>query len=438
MTQVFNEWIRRQVFWTLDFVQGSKIRTHYQDIKFMLENTEDPVVVKKHEDYLLKILKYASENIPYYQQLRDLQTLTSFPVVNKNIIRDHYEAFLSSQYSKGKFIIKQTSGSTGTPFSVRHNNDKRDRVYAEMIYLWGKAGYRIGMKYVFFRVRYSYNKLTALVRNVVVLGIGSQDQENFEKIRVRLKNDHKIGMILSYPSTLDNLANYLLRCGDTPDMFNFKTIIGYGEAFPEVTRKKLQKIFNSTIVSIYSNEENGQMAIECVENKEFHINSASYHIELLDINKDEPVQEGEVGRIVVTDLFNYAMPLIRYDTGDLAVWKKVPDCGWTTPVFTSTQGQRTDLIFDTQGKAKSPHNISVLMSPFDKLLQYQFIQQDARQYVLKLNGARKYYDDAKFESLIKKLLGEDSEVIIEHVDEIPVLASGKRKEVICNYHNPSI
>ncbi len=232
---------------------------------------------------------------------------------------------------------------------------------------------------------------------------------------------------------MEDFGNYLLTYGYSLEKHEIIAIICYGEALPKTTRQKLKKIFNTNIVSLYSNQELGMLAQECVENKEFHVNSASFHVELLRMDSDDPVNIGEPGRIVVTDLFNHAMPLIRYDTGDVGVWKKEAECGWPSQVFSSIQGQMIDIIFDTMGNKKSPHTISVLMGPFDKLLQYQFIQEGEKQYVLKLNGAEGHYDDAAFENLFKDILGKDAEIVIEHVNEVPVLGSGKRKEVVNNY-----
>jgi phenylacetate-CoA ligase len=302
-----------------------------------------------------------------------------------------------------------------------------------MIYFWGKAGYQIGMKYVFFRIWTKLDKLTGWARNVLLWSIQIQDEENCKNIRNTLQSNHKIRMLLGYPNTFENLADYLLNCGDTPGKYNVNTIIGIGEAFPKSIQNKLKKVFNCTVVSLYSNQENGMLAQECVENKEFHVNTASYHIELLKTDSDDPSSVGEPGRIVVTDLFNHAMPLIRYDTGDIGILKKDAECGWHSQSLSSVKGQMADLIYDSKGTRKSPYNISVLMWPFDKLLQYQFIQESAKQYTLKLNGAEGHYEDAEFMKVFKDFLGQDAEIAIEHVNEIPVLASGKRKEIVCHY-----
>jgi len=430
---MFGEWARRAGYWGLDFLRGSNVRKHYLDIKNILENGMDPLVLKKQAERLNGILKYATENIPFYKQYQAFGSLESFPVVNKNIIRDHSELFQSPLYQEKNFVNMTTSGSTGTPFSVRHDKNKRDRVYAEMMYMWGKAGYQIGMKYLFLKIRISLSKMVAWARNVQMFEVGKQEADTFEKIRRILKTDHRIRMILCYPSTLGNLAQYLLSCGDCPESFNVNTIIGFGEALPRTTVAKLKKAFDCTVVSLYSDQENGMLAQECAENKEFHVNNASYHIELLKFESDEPAQIGEAGRIVVTDLFNRAMPLIRYDTGDIGIWKKEAECGWHTPVFSYVQGQKTDIVLDTKGKEKSPHAISVLIEPFDKLLQYQFIQEGEKQYTLKLNGPDGLYEDAEFVKIYKDFLGQDAEITVEHTLEIPVLSSGKRKEVVNNF-----
>ncbi len=170
------------------------------------------------------------------------------------------------------FVNMHTSGSTGTPFVVRQDKNKRNRVYAEMMYFWGKAGYQIGMRYVFFRIWTSLNRrsrLSAWARNVLMVDIARLDEENLAKIRNTLKSDRKIKMILGYASTLENLANYLIACGDTPDMYKINTIIGFGEAFPGNAHKKLKKVFNCNIVSLYSNQENGMLARNVLRTKNF-------------------------------------------------------------------------------------------------------------------------------------------------------------------------
>jgi phenylacetate-CoA ligase len=430
---LLSERVRRAGFWIIDFLTGSRVRRHYSDIRNIMENYGDPNVSKNLEGYLRDILTYATENVEFYKQFKTFNSLRSFPVINKNIIRDNYEAFQSPEFLKAAVEKMHTSGSTGTPFVVRHDMNKRARVYAEMMYFWGKAGYQIGMRYVFFRVWTPLNrksKLTTWARNLVMVDIRNLDER---RIRHLLRSDRRIKMLIGYVPTLDSLGIYLKTCGDIPEMYNLRTIIGFGEAFPEKIQRRLKKVFGCNVISLYSNQENGMLAVECVDNKEFHVNRASYYIELLKIDSDEPVSVEEPGRIVVTDLFNHAMPLIRYDTGDIGTWKKETECGWQSQLLSSIQGSMVDPLFDTKGKIISSDEISVNLWLYDKVLQFQFVQEGAKLYVLKLNGAKGNYDDALFVKLVKDVVGEDAEVVIEHVDGIPVLESGKRKIVVNDF-----
>ena len=74
------------------------------------------------------------------------------------------------------------------------------------------------------------------------------------------------------------------------------------------------------------------------------------------------------------------------------------------------------------------------MWKYDKLKQYQFIQEGQKEYLLKLNGAEGIYDDEEIQEYLKTVLGNDAEIKIEHVTGIPVLASGKFKKTVCHYH----
>ena len=314
---MFSDWIRRKAFWTLDFMKGSKVRKHYNDVKNIIENNKGI----HRAEYLDRILKYASHNVDFYKPYKSYSSLSDFPVINKNLIKEQYEQFQSPEYKNSKVIKMSTSGSSGTPFIVKQDLNKRNRVFAEMMYFWGKAGYQIGMKYVYFRIWTPENrksKLSVFSRNLVMYDTLNLGKENLENIRQMLKREKKIKMLLGYPSTFDKLVNYLIVCGDRPEMFKVESIITISEGLSEAVREKLQSVFGCPVISHYSNAENGVIAQECIENKEFHVNTASFVVEVLSLHSDNSAPPGEMGRVVITDLFNKAMPLIRYDTGEFS------------------------------------------------------------------------------------------------------------------------
>jgi phenylacetate-CoA ligase len=128
------------------------------------------------------------------------------------------------------------------------------------------------------------------------------------------------------------------------------------------------------------------------------------------------------------------MPLIRYDTGDLARISQKAKCSLLTPVFTKIEGRRVDFIYNTNNNLLSPHVITNTMWKFTEVVQFQFIQNTEKEYHFKLNCVlNKLADENLLISEIKKYVGNDAIISIEYVDEIPLLSSGKRKKIINNF-----
>ena len=94
-------------------------------------------------------------------------------------------------------------------------------------------------------------------------------------------------------------------------------------------------------------------------------------------------------------------------------------------------GRVVDMIFDTEGNQMSPHTITNSMWEFQGVRQFQFIQKKKREYVLKLNVDKDtFMQEDKIISILTQRLGSDAEIRIEYCDEIPVLASGKRRYIV--------
>ena len=92
------------------------------------------------------------------------------------------------------------------------------------------------------------------------------------------------------------------------------------------------------------------------------------------------------------------------------------------------------FFYNTQGEMLTPHSITNYMWEFDKISQYQFIQETEKDYVLKVSGAKDIYTETNFISILKPILGSDANLKVEFVDTIPVLSSGKYKKNICLYN----
>jgi len=423
--------IRRVVYWVLDFVKGGHIYRHYKNI----ENEMSDYNSENQKIKIEKLIKHAVNTTEYYKDM-EFNSIKDFPVVNKLIYNQNYEKFQSSEFINKKIHKMSTSGSTGTPFVVRQDMNKRYRNLADIIYFNKISNQKLGDKYIFFRVWNDKNKKSNFEKfkqNLVPIDILHLDDSSLEKIRNYLKSDKKVNSTLAYANTYKQLVKYLEKCKDNKTMFNIKTMFSSSEVLDINTKKKIKKIIGADVVDRYSNQENGIIAQSCLNGDEFHINSASYYVELLNIDNDKEAKDGELARIVITDLYNYAMPMIRYDTGDLAIKQKKGNCKWNTQVIKNIQGRRVDMFYDTKGNVMTPHTMGVTMWKFNKVKQYQFIQEDKNKYTLKLNLEKGIYTEEEIINTLKQILGDDANITIEYTNHIPVVSSGKYKETICHY-----
>jgi phenylacetate-CoA ligase len=429
------ELLRKRAFWAVDFLKGGSIRRHYNDIRFILENHSSPESVARRFRYLRGILDHAVETTPVYRKHQGFKSLSDFPVINKSVIRGNFEQFRSDAY-RGKDLFRAvTSGSTGMPFSIYQDKNKRIRNSVDTLYFANRANFEVGSRLVYLKIWCEENRktgLTAWLQNVLMHNVTNMADRDIARLIDLLQKDKSTKGLLGFPSGYDAICRYLDRQNSGPLNCNVTSIIAMSESLSEYAKASMKKYFSAPVVSRYSNLECGILSQQCNgEENEFHINTASYFVEVLDLEKDEPIRCGEPGRIVVTDLFNYAMPMIRYDTGDIGVLSEESACSFKTPVFTRVQGRKTDSIYDTRGGLLSPVVvINTMMWKYQELKQYQFIQEGQKSYAFKLNVDKEFTREAELIREFKGILGEDAAIRTEYVDEIPVLSSGKRKQVV--------
>lgn len=186
--------------------------------------------------------------------------------------------------------------------------------------------------------------------------------------------------ILLYPSILNELLNVLQERGASlPEL---KVVRTFAESVSPDLREKTKNFFGFDITDIYSSEEFALLATQCPEEGNYHISETAL-IEVLD-ESDRPCKEGEVGRVIVTDLINYATPLIRYDIRDRAVMgpRNCP-CGRSSPTLKRILGRERNLVTLPDG---SKHWPLVGFTKFLKILpilQFQLVQESLTTVIAK-------------------------------------------------------
>lgn len=157
-------------------------------------------------------MEFAKTNIPYYRAFPSLKTLIDFPVVNKSVIKNNYNEFLSSRYYDRKVVKISTSGSTGTPFVVYQDSEKRSRNFADTIYFAGLANFKIGDKLFFFRLwakELKKSRLQAFAQNLKMVNVLDFSDRYFEELIKNLEQDRSEKCFLGYVSAYIELCKYL-------------------------------------------------------------------------------------------------------------------------------------------------------------------------------------------------------------------------------------
>lgn len=433
--------VLRYHFWIRDFFRGGKVRSHYMNIRYIQEHGVQAQCLR--QQLLTDLLQHAVKNTLFYRNMKSLE-LKDYPVVNKSILQDHYdEIFIPEtnnpwQYG-GKYHIQRTSGSTGTPFAVPFDTRKKERRLAELKYFGKIVGFKSHDKLVQLRIWTKWQSKTnsqSFWENIVPFDISNLNEANLEMLCETIRNV-RAKCLRRYASSFDLLARYVGE--HRLKLPSVKIIIAGSETLFDSTRELIGKNLGCPIISQYANEENGILAQERVgDNKRrFFLNESGYFFEVLKFDSDEPAEYGELGRLVITDLFNYAFPIIRYDNGDNCVMKL--DEKTQRPYISNLYGRRLDMIYNTQGEPIFPMALARILKNYEMIRQWQFIQKTSVHYVLKLavNNKSGLEETSSNEilTLLKVLLGNDSDISIEYVDDIPVLNSGKRKSVVNLWKN---
>jgi phenylacetate-CoA ligase len=429
----------RARFWLIDFIHGSPIGKPYKEIRCLQEHTL-AYGVRIRGKKLQNILTYAKNNTEYYRSIMG-NSLCDFPVVNKSILLQHYDEIcvpiekIPSQNGE-KLHIQSTSGSTGTPFRIPQDRLKRLRRIAELKYYGSIVGFRTHDALVHLRIWNKWqSKSPKQIKseNIYPFDISEFGQKKIAEL-IQLVNEKRAVCIRGYASSFDLIDKYLQK--HPIALPELKIIIAGAEALEDHVRTNIKRDMQCEIISQYANEECGILAQERTPTKDsnnvMYLNNADYFFELLKMDSDDPAKFGEVGRLVITDLHNYAFPMIRYDCGDAAILLPPNKYSNGYPVIGKLFGRQLDLCYCTNGEPFFPMTLARILKYFDKILQWQFIQKEEKLFLLKLNLKPveniELYIKPAIEAL-KAVLGQDANIRIELVDDIPILASGKRKPV---------
>ncbi|MGI9386289.1 MAG: hypothetical protein ACR2OX_02560, partial [Methyloligellaceae bacterium] len=200
-------------------------------------------------------------------------------------------------------------------------------------------------------------------------------------------------------------------------------------AMSEVLRPAVRRICNEAwgakMFDMYSTEETGYIALQCPESEQFLVQEEGAYVEFLDDN-GRPCAPGEVGRVVVTPLHNFAMPLIRYEVGDFAEVGKKAACGRAFQVIERVLGRTRNMVRLPNGQYHYPDYQDILEG-FDHVVQFQIIRRAEEELEMKLVARRALTkpEEKALRSWLQERFMYPFRIEFSYHDEIARSAGGK-------------
>lgn len=389
---------------------------------------------------LQRIIKHAYERVSYYRKLFNSVGIKPEDIRSKEDLR--YMPITSRtriQSLPTKEIIAQgvrlcdchhikTSGSTGIPLEVIKTEKEYQLSNLVMMRSFLANGYRLIDKQVVVvsprdAYRYWFQYL-GLLRQNWISAFDNPDSQ------IRQLRQARPGFIWGFPSSLRGIAEEMTK--KHIEDISLRGLATGGELLDLRTRQIIQSAFRLKIVDLYSCHECGNIAWECDRHEGYHINIDSLVVEIA--NNGKSARPGERGEVLITSLDSYAMPLIRYRIKDTGVGgESLCSCGRGLPLLRRIEGRTDDQVVLSNDTIVSPFELLHSLKVISGILQFRVIQKKIDQFVLQLKIEQNFTKGTvirKARTEMARILGHQSDIEIQIVDEIPRDPSGKVRSVI--------
>lgn len=403
-------------------------------------------ILDLQRERLKNLLVHAYENTDYYKKtfdqcgfdphaFRHSDELVKIPVLTKDIIRENLNGLVARTFRNDEIHRAETGGTSGV--KMRFFRDNACLAVKEAgIYRFGRwagwdFGENMGMVWPAHQDFTGYNTFKSKVKNVfykrLVFYPAAVMDDDSSASYLRELRSRRPTMILAFSSPIYELARYIMRTGVRD--IRVKGIVTTGEPLYPAQRALIEEAFRTRVYDSYRSREAGPLAQECDAQEGMHINAECLYLEAPHQKVLSGCAQG-TGPVLVTDLTNYGMPFIRYDTGDLgSLSDKACPCGRGLPILETIVGRATDTFITPQGSSvPTIALVMYLVNAAPDLIGQMQVVQDAQDHLL----FRFTDDPAPTEKvldhqrrIIEKLFGKEMRISYEYVHEIPREPSGK-------------
>lgn len=403
--------------------------------------------------HLQRLLRHAQRETAYYSDLFrraefdpdaqfDWNAWRRLPLLTRRQVQDNKDQLRAKALPRGhgKPIEMRTSGSTGSPV-VTYASDFTEH--------WHKV---LTARYQLWSLR-RFDRKLAIIRKyragdaefpegaladrwvdeaalpvetgvAVLLNTSASIQQHAEWL-----DRHQPDVLFIAPS---NLAALLaLAEAEHLGLPRLKRIQTFGETLSAETRQAAKAVWGVDVYDFYSAQETGYIALQCPDTTAYHVPAECILVEVLD-DDGKPCAPCNTGRVVVTPLFGFAMPLIRYDIGDYAEVGRPCRCGRGLPALTRVLGRRRNIMVLPDGSQHWPSFGTRRFTEIAPILQHQFIQSAPSELEVRLVTARRLSDaeEKAFCRHVVKRLPYPFDLKVSYVEDIPRSESGKFEDFV--------
>ena len=394
---------------------------------------------------LLHLLNYAVINVPFYKKLFQKSgslSLEKFPIISKETIISNYSEFFSTKYKKNNLIKRNTGGSTGQPFIFFSDQYAGNYDNAHHWYTYSLMGHSI-FRNIISCGGFSLNE-TQLQKNIFWKKLNKLSVFGAYQFSALYISDENIkfyvekilsvkpSILRGYPSFWDRIAKFILKNNIKID-FEVNGINLTAEMCTNEQRENIELAFSSRVYFEYGNSE--MSVFMYTDDKSYVYKSSPIYgyAEVID-DHGNSLDTGQIGKIVVTGFNNLAMPLIRYDTGDLGVMSEKHH-GYIE--LSQLKGRSQDIIYTKDGNKVL---ITALIfgqhiNAFKNIREWQLYQDELGKVVITIVKGDEYSSLDEKDILENFLNASDFQLEFNYTEKITKTKSGKHLFVIQKIDN---
>jgi phenylacetate-CoA ligase len=431
MSYLYNKLIENIILPAGDIALGTAYMKQLRDWReIQFKNAAQLHAIQKER--LAGLLSYASEKAPFYKNLNipenqdPFARIKNFPVMTKKIIKEKMDGLVLKD--RDSLIKLASSGSSGIQGVVYMDKMNQSNQLAAQTLWWEWSGYKLGNSILQTGITPNRGKVKAtkdFLLNTLYVSAYNLDQAEVLNILKGLQKKPR-QHFMGYASSLFVFAKVAEENGIND--IHFDSVVSWGDKMFPHFRTFIEKQFHTTVFDTYGCSEGFMIAGECPAHN-YHIMTPLVYLEILNDNGND-VAPGELGNVVVTRLDNYAMPLIRYYLGDLAIVDEPSarcSCGRELPLLKKVIGRDTDIVKTRSGKFMVVHAFTGIFEHIPEIKQFKVVQNDLDSIdieYIKDNGFTEQVLDQVREK-INGYLHENFPVHFKEVDHIAPTPSGK-------------